>query len=283
MTHHVFSFSCFVCLAETGSFTKTAQKMGRTQSAISQQIAKLEDLAQTQFFIRGKNMTLTPHGEIFLTYAQKILHLYREAMDQFRHPDLHGEIRFGLPEDFASIFLSDVLREYAALHPRIMLNIECDLTLNLFQRFKNKEFDLVLVKMHQPQDFPNGLMVWSEKLEWVGHDHVLSAPYDKIPLVLSPRPCVYRACAIDALERGARKWRTVFSSHSYASTIAAVKAGMGVTVLPHNMIPKDLKILHDSHRMPKLDNTHISLLKHNNENAAVNSLESFVAERIISH
>jgi DNA-binding transcriptional LysR family regulator len=190
-------------------------------------------------------------------------------------------VRFGLPEDFASVFLSDVLSEYASLHPRILLNVECDLTLNLFERFKKQEFDLVLVKMNRPEDFPNGMDVWSEALEWVGNKDLFEQEDQPVSLVLSPQPCVYRTRAIHALETMKKKWRIVFSSHSYAGTIAAVKAGMGVTVLPRNMVPDELDIIRtDKEAIPNLDDTHISLLKHHDKNVAVNSFEKFVIDRL---
>lgn len=277
------TLECFLSVSETGSFTQAATKVGRTQSAVSQQVAKLETEIGKSLFHRGKgkNFTLTPDGEIFITYAREIIRLQREALDRFHQPELEGEVRFGIPEDFASVFLSDVLTEFTSLHPLVLLNIECDLTLNLFEQFKKKDFDLVLVKMNKPEDFPNGIEVWSETLEWVGNSNFFSNPISEpIPLVLSPQPCVYRKRAISALEKENRKWRIVFSSHSYASTIAAVKAGMGVTVLPRNMIPGDTEIIHHKKDIPRLDDTHISLLKHERDNTAINSFERFVIERL---
>lgn len=281
MSFDALTLECFLAVAETGSFTRAADKVARTQSAVSQQIAKLETQIGKPLFLRGKNLTLTSEGEILLTYARKIIQLNRDAMDRFKQPELQGEVRFGLPEDFASVFLSEVLTEYASLHPRILLNVECDLTLNLFERFKQKEFDLVLVKMNRPEDFPNGIDVWTESLEWVGKHNLFDFNDDQpIPLVLSPQPCVYRTRAINSLEKNNRKWRIVFSSHSYAGTVAAVKAGMGITVLPRNMIPDDLEIIRLNRNIPKLDDTHISLLKHNDKNLAVNSFEKFVIEKL---
>lgn len=281
MSFDALTLECFIAVAETGSFTSAADKVARTQSAVSQQISKLESQIGKQLFLRTRHLSLTSEGEILLTYAKKIVQLNRDAMDRFKHPELKGEVRFGLPEDFASVFLSDVLTEYASLHPRIMLNIECDLTLNLFSRFKKKEFDLVLVKMNKPEDFPNGMDVWSEALEWVGSSNFTGFDEDDaVPLVVSPQPCVYRARAINSLEKLNRKWRIVFSSHSFAGTVAAVKAGMGLTVLPRNMVPDDLKIIRTNRLLPKLDDTHISLLKHSNKNPAVNSFEEFVIEKL---
>jgi len=280
MSFDALTLECFLAVTETGSFTRAAGKVSRTQSAVSQQIIKLENQVGKQLFVRGKHLTLSSEGEILLSYARKIIQLNREAMDRFKQPELQGEVRFGLPEDFASVFLSDVLTEYASLHPRIFLNIECDLTLNLFEKFKKKAFDLVLVKMNQPEDFPNGIDVWSETLEWVGSRDLLELENQPVPLVLSPQPCVYRTRAIRALEKINRKWRIVFSSHSYTGTIAAVKAGMGVTVLPRNMVPDDLEIIRTGNTIPELDNTHISLLKHDDKNLAVNAFEKFVVDKL---
>ena len=281
MSFNALTLDCFVAVADTGSFTRAANMVGRTQSAVSQQIAKLEMELGKTLFKRGKQLTLNADGEILLGYARQIVKLQREALDRFNEPELEGEVRFGLPEDFASVFLTSVLLEFSRLHPRILLHIECDLTLNLFSRFKNKDFDLVLVKMSKPEDFPNGIDVWSEALEWVGNPAFFAQDGNaSIPLVLSPQPCVYRSRAINSLDGVRQKWRIVFSSPSFAGTLAAVKAGMGVTVLPRNMVPPELEIIRNKEGLPNLDDTHISLLKHEETNMAVNSFERFVLGKL---
>jgi len=277
MSIDTFTLQCFLAAAETGSFTKAAERVERTQSAISQRLAKLEQMLGKPLLVRGKTFSLTPEGEIFLGYARQIFALHREALDRFKQPELEGEVRFGLPENFASVFLSEVLADFSRLHPRILLTIECDLTLNLFDRFKQKEFDVVLVKMNRPEDFPHGLDVWSEPLKWVG-DPSLIDPAKPVPLVLSPQPCVYRAAALRALENASRTWRLVFSSPSYAGTVAAVKAGMGITVMPATMIPEALATI-DSKFLPTMKDTHVSLLKHQADNRAINALAGFVLKK----
>jgi DNA-binding transcriptional LysR family regulator len=271
---------CFLAVAETGSFTRAAERVGRTQSAVSQQIAKLEGLLGKKLVERGRILSLTASGETFLSYARQIYTLHRETLDRFREPELEGEVRFGLPEDFASVFLSDVLADFAHIHPRILLNIECDLTLNLYNRFRKNQFDLVLVKMNRPEDFPYGIDVWSETLVWVGDPNLIdhSKP---IPLVLAPQPCVYRARAVKALDTLGRKWRLVLSSPSYAGTIAAVKANMGITVLPRAMIPPGLEVIRKQ-SLPDLSDIHVSLLKRKLHDPATNSLEDFVLRKLKS-
>ena len=232
MSIDTISAQCFIAVAETGSFTKAAARVGRTQSAVSQQIAKLENFVGKQLFVRGKIFSLTNEGEIFLGYIRQIFALHREAIDCFKEPELKGEVRFGVTEDFASVFLYDVLREFSQIHPKILLNIECDLTLNLYEKFKHQEFDLAVVKMRPPHEFKHELELLSEKLEWAG-DSRLVKKGEPIPLVLSPKPCLYREKAINSLEKKKIKWRLSFSSNSYAGKIAAVGAGLGITVLNH--------------------------------------------------
>lgn len=272
------TLQCFIAVAETGSFTKAAQRVGRTQSAISQQISKLESMLNKPLLVRGKILMLTSDGEVFLGYARQIFALHREAVDRFRDPELEGEIRFGLPENFAGAYLYEVLADFSRIHPRILLNIECDLTLNLFEKFKKKNFDIVLVKMNRPEDFPNGVDIWSEPLKWVG-DVNLICPDKPIPLVLSPQPCVYRRAAIGSLEEIGRSWRLAFSSTSYTSTLAAVKARMGITVMPGTMIPDTLQEI-ETKNIPHLPDTHVSLLKQTPDNVVINALEGFVLKKL---
>lgn len=278
MNIDTFTLQCFLALVETKNFTKAAQKVGRTQSAISQQMAKLQMLLGKSLYIHGRSFSLTPAGEIFLGYARQIFALHHEVLDRFREPDLEGEVKFGLPEDFSSVFLSSVLSDFVKLHPRVLLDIECNFTVNLFDRFQRKEFDLVLLKRNLPEDFPYGVEIWSEPLVWVGSMAKIES-HETIPLILSHQPCVYRTSALQALEQANKKWRLVFTSPSYVSTIAAVRAGMGITVLPKTMIPEKIEIINSS-SLPPLADTHVCLLKQSSDNIAINSFEEFVLEKI---
>lgn len=279
MALDTFSLRCFLVVVETGSFTKAAEHLGRTQSAISQQIRKLEQLVDKPLLTRDKPFALTREGELFFDYAQRIFTLQRDLLDQLKEPELEGEVRFGIPEDVVSVYLSDFLADLVRLHPRISVNIECDLTINLYERFKRNEFDLVLLKMTHHDEFPHGIDIWSEKLVWVGDARHFESK-NPVPLILSPRPCVYRACATQALDDLQMKWRLVFSSHSYAGRIAAVKAGLGVTVLPKNMVPAHLEIIKGNKKIPQLADSQVTLLKKKEAGPAVDSFEQFVLDEL---
>lgn len=281
MSIDTVTLQCFLAVADTASFTKAAERVCRTQSAISQQIAKLENMVEKPLFNRGRELTLTTDGEIFLGYARKIFELHRELLDRFKEPDLIGEIRFGLPEDFATVVLSDVLVDFSRLHPRVILNVECDLTFNLFEQFQQGKFDIILVKMSRPEALENGLDIWSESVEWIGKPGLLPTFNENsvIPLVLSPQPCVYRENAIESLEKAGLKWRLAYSSPSYAGKMAAVKAGLGLTAIQRTMIPDYLERI-ENPCLPLLNDIHISFLKKDSRNKAIESLEYFLLKKL---
>ena len=281
MSLDTITLQCFLAVAETQSFTKAASRVGRTQSAISQQIAKLENLIEKQLITRGRELSLTPDGELFLGYAKRIYELHRESLDRFKMPELQGELRFGLPEDFASMMLSDILVEFSRLHPRVMLNVECDLTLNLIERFHHNEFDLILIKTNDKNQISQAVNVWNEPVEWVGKKELLPVLHDKatIPLILSPAPCVYRVNVIESLNQHHLKWRLAFSSPSYAGKMAAVRAGLGITAIQRSMIPNYLDRL-DDYFLPSLKDIHASLIKKKGGNKAIESLEFFIMDKL---
>ncbi|MFT5703906.1 MAG: DNA-binding transcriptional LysR family regulator [Rickettsiales bacterium] len=278
MTIDTISLQCFIATAETGSFTKAAGRVSRTQSAVSQQIAKLENMFGKIFFKRDKNLELTNDGEVFLSYAKQIFNLHRETIDHFKEPDLKGEVRFGMPDSFADAFLYEVLTDFISIHPNVSLHIECDLTLNLYEDFKKNKLDLVLLNMERPFDSEFGVDLSFGELCWVGNKKLLKNQ-KILPLVLSPQPCVYRKLTTESLTKKNIKWRIALSSHSHSGIVAAVKAGLGIATFPTKMVPKDLEIIR-SDSLPKLENSHISLLKNTDQNLAINSFEEFVIKHL---
>jgi DNA-binding transcriptional LysR family regulator len=278
----IFSLECFIAVAESGSFSKAAIHVNRTQSAVTQQIGGLEKKLGISLFHREKKISLTKEGEILLPYALRIYALHQEILDRFKNPELDGEVRIGVPEDFATSFLADVLVDFSRIHPRVFLNVECDLTLNLLNRFKNGMLDLTVLKMSSPEEFPHGVEIWKEPLTWVSKEGAFQGMQENRPvsLVLSPEPCVYRSKAIEALEVAKIRWRIVYTSPSYAGIVAAVKANMGITVFPITMIPDHLEEVIDPF-LPPLPEIHVSLLKKVQEpTPAIETLRQFLLKKI---
>jgi len=243
----------FAVLAETRSFSRTAERVGRSQSAVSTQIQKLEDLLGRQLFDRDRrNVRLTEDGERLLGYAKQILRLSEAMIHRFREPEVGGEVRFGSPEDFATFYLPDILAGFAQAFPRVLLHVNCDLTLRLIDGFKRDEYDLIIIKQDPADLYPGSRPLFRERLVWVGGPDctpgmgfaeacaTLGHRAHPVPLVLSPAPCVYRQRAVSALDEAHLAWTIAYASPSLAGATAAVKAGLGFSVLPRGMVPKEL-------------------------------------------
>lgn len=250
----------FVTVADLGSFTRAAEHLGRTQSAISLQIKRLEEAVGKEVMSRGpRHLRLTRDGEKLLGHARRILRLNDSAVADLAEPEVAGLVRLGVPEDFATVHLPNVLADFADAHPKVELEVTCDLTLNLEAGFRAGRFDLVLVK-REPEVALEGIRVWREPLIWVARDRYSLPEEGPVPLIVSPQPCVYRHRAVAALDAVGRSWRCVYISTSLAGTQAAVRAGLGIAVLPREMCTGSLASL-GSGLLPALEDTEVALIE----------------------
>ncbi|MBS4082884.1 MAG: LysR family transcriptional regulator [Rhizobiales bacterium] len=249
----------FVAVADNRSFTRAAARVGRTQSTVSLQIKKLEENLATSLFERGgRELQLTAEGEIMLTFARQLLQLADEARSRMLEPEVEGVVRLGTPEDFATVYLPDVLAKFARTHPRVTLEVNCNFSVNLLEGFSKGEYDIVLVK-REPQGPTGGIAVWRDTLVWVGSPVFALQPGQPIPLVLAPAPDIYRKRALAALENVKRPWRIAFTSPSSEGLLAAVRAGLGVTILSKDMVPEGFVLMDTHHGLPILPDAEIAL------------------------
>lgn len=249
----------FVTIAEARNFSRAAERLLRNQSTISLQMKRLEDAIGRKLLERSPHaVKLTAHGETVLTYARSILALNDEVMERVTEPDLTGHLRLGTPEDFATTYLHNVLADFSKSHPLVSLEVTCDLTLNLLERFRAGQFDLALIK-REPSAQSRGVRVWREALVWVCGESFPLPRRGSLPLVVSPEPCVYRKRATRALAEVGRDYRVAYTCASLAGTQAAVRAGLGITVLPKDMVPRGLHLM-EAAGLPVLRDTEIALL-----------------------
>lgn len=267
----------FVILAETASFSRTGGLIGRTQSAVSGQLAKLEAVLGVRLLARDtRNVALTPAGERLLPDARAMVAQADAMLARFRGPQIAGLVRFGSPEDFASVYLPDILGVFAAAHPAVELHVTCQLTLPLIAEFDAGEQDLIVVKQDPSRPYPGARTLWRERLVWVAAAGFRTGG-QPVLLVLSPAPCVYRARATGALEAAGWGWLGVYTSPSFAGAVAAVRAGLGAMVMPEAMVPPGLVV---QQGWPGLAEAEIALLSPPRAPAAVQALAAFVAERV---
>ncbi|MBP0466652.1 LysR family transcriptional regulator [Roseomonas sp. PWR1] len=253
---------CFLLLAETRSFTRTGERLGRTQPAVTLQLRRLEEAVGRRLLLRDRRrVALTAEGEALLPVAREILGLLDAAAARLSDADAAGEVRFGSPEDFATAFLPAILARFVQSHPAVRLSTACELTRRLVEGIEAGAYDLVVIKQAPGRLHPGARAVWREALVWVGAEGARPPGREgPLRLVLSPAPCVYRERAEQALAAAGRDFEVVYTSPSLAGAAAAVRAGLGVTVLPRTLVPPGLAPISPRAGLPPLEETVICLL-----------------------
>ncbi|WP_205478408.1 LysR substrate-binding domain-containing protein [Sphingomonas arenae] len=251
----------FVTVVDTGGFSAAAQRLLRGQSAISLQVKRLEERLGARLLDRGpRHLSLTGEGEAILESARRILALNEELAARAREPEMAGMVRLGAPEDFATTRLPAILASFTRTFPRVALEVTCELTLELLDRFHGGGLDLALIK-REPSGPDQGTRVWREPLVWVAAHHDAAVGDEPLPLICSPRPCLHRKRATSALDAIGRPWRIAYSCQSLSGNHAALRAGLGIAVLPLDMVPHDLVILNEGDNgLPNLADTEMALI-----------------------
>jgi DNA-binding transcriptional LysR family regulator len=259
----------FVLIAERRSFTEAAEMVGRTQSAVSMQIKRLEENLGQKVLSRGKggDVELTPHGEILLAHARQILSLNDEVVALFRAPALAGTLRLGTPDDYAFGYLPPILKRFADTHPAVQVDVLCAPSNELIERLRAGELDLTLSSEgHQPRHWPT-VQLWRGPLVWVTSSRHAPHRLDPLPLALaqagtnaSPN-CDWARAAMTALDEAGRRYRLAYSSGSQVGTHAPVLAGLAVTVSTLSWLPDGLRPMRADEGLPPLPEFGIVLLK----------------------
>lgn len=275
----------FVTAFELGSFAKAAEKLGRSQSALSTQLRKLEDqLGQSLVQKSGRGLTLTPTGENLFSYAKRILELNDEAVETVRGAEVEGWVRLGLPQDFAESWLPAILSRFARAHPKVRVEVRAERNANLLEKIVKGELDLALAwgagddtrYATKVADLP---ITWVGRADWPGVRSFGGAP---LPLVAFEQPCIFRTAGTASLDAAAIPWQLVFISASLAGVWAAAEAGLGITLRTAVGMPKNLAALSATHYgLPELSNISLSLHRTDSQpNAAVALLSDILLETI---
>ncbi len=232
---------------DLGSFAKAATKLGRSPSAISLQLRKLEEQAGQPLFRKdGRGLSLTEAGETMLSYARRLLELNDEAIMALDAPAIAGWVRLGLPQDFSETSLPGVLARFIRVHPKVRVDVWVDRNLKLLEGISDGSLDLALVWDEDGQ-LSDGERLTELPMAWIGPSEGFGFdPPAALPLVAFGPPCIFRQAAISALDAAGIPWRLAFSSPSLSGLWAAVSAGLGVTCrtpegMPAALAPLDVE------------------------------------------
>ena len=196
----------FVAIADTGSFTRAAEIVHKTQSAVSMQMKRLEDRVGKAIFERdGRLSKLTDEGERLLDYARRIVRLNAECMASFNEHELIGRVRLGLPDDYADRYLPEILARFSRSNPKAEVTVMCEPTPNLIERVQHGDLDLAIIT-HVDRRGPSEI-VRIEQLLWVTSARHGVHEETPIPLALGRPSCDWRHSATEALESADRPFR----------------------------------------------------------------------------
>lgn len=250
----------FVAIADHGGFTRAAQAVNRTQSAVSMQIKRLEeDVIQRPLFERnGRQMHLTSEGNTLLGYARRILELHGEALNVLRQPDMVGRVRIGVPDDYVMRFLPGILKSFSQAWPMIDVEVHCEPSSQLLSR-QDGSLDLSIVTREVGHEI--GEILRQDATVWVVADSHTPHQQDLLPLALFDEPCFCRRHACNALARAGRQYRIAYSSPSLATLQAVVGAGLAISAWMKSLVVPGMRILGEADGFPPLPDSSIVLLR----------------------
>ncbi|MEW6634930.1 MAG: LysR substrate-binding domain-containing protein [Pseudomonadota bacterium] len=236
----------FVTGTELGSFAKAAERLGRSTSAVSAQLKKLEEQASTAIFRKaGRGLALTEAGETMLGYARRLIELNDEAAAAIRDVELEGWVRLGLQEDFGEAVLPDVLGRFARAHPKVRIEARIGRSQELADRILSGNLDIALA-WNNGATLPFSRHVADVQLRWIGPAKPIDAGPgngEPLPLVAFEAPCLLRTVATETLDRAGLAWRLAFSSPSLGGIWAAVAAGLGLTIRTDIGLPASVRVI----------------------------------------
>ncbi len=255
----------FIAIVDTGSFTRAAERVNKTQSAVSMHIRRLEEqLGRHLFYKQGRGVRLSEDGERLVEHARQMLMVEAAAFAAISRKALVGRIRLGIPDDYAEMVLPDILTRFSRRHPLVEISITCEMSTVLHERINANELDLAVVT--ECEDYGRIEVLSEQPLRWVTGIHSSIHELRPLPLALGMPNCAWRKAAISRLEeRGVTwkyiAWKLVVASANQAAIAPVVAAGLAVTVLPQSAIRAGQRMLDVEDGLPALPLARIGLLE----------------------
>ena len=247
----------FVAVADHGGMTAAGNAVHLTQSAVSQQVARLEALVGQPLFVRDRQIRLTAAGEQMLGRARRLLRLNDDMWAEMTGAGPEGRVRLGVPYDLVGTLLAPILKRYVDTFPRVDVSLVAGASPDLAAALAGGELDLAVIE--EPVGAGRGECLAVDRLVWVGARGGSAHHKSPLPVSMVAPTCAFRSAVLAALGEDGRAWRTVFENGSIDATTATVRADMAVTTWLAATVPVDLDILSAEAGLPELPSFAISL------------------------
>ncbi|MFC4311857.1 LysR family transcriptional regulator [Steroidobacter flavus] len=250
----------FVAVHDAGGFTRAAQRLHLTQSAVSHQIRRLEEqIGRPLFYRTTRKLTLTEDGSEFLRHAQQILTSLDALTRRFQSSMTAGVVRFGTPETFMGERLAPLLARFSHAFPSVRLDVNVGTYFDLRSMIDAGELDLA-VALSLPHEEHRNTVLRKSQFVWVGSETFASRGAASLPLAFAPAPCVHRQIGIAALADTPVDWHVAFTSPSNEGISAAVLAGLAITVQTRCSLKPGMKIVDGQFGLPALPQAEFTLI-----------------------
>jgi len=258
----------FIAIAETGSFTKAADVVNKTQSAVSMQMKRLEERLDKAVFARdGRASKLTEDGERLLDYARRIVKLNVEALATFNDKEMIGRVRLGVPDDYADRYLPDIMARFSRAYPGVELTVMCHPSVDLVDLIDTNELDLAIVTdcgtSRASETFRR------ERLLWVTSSRHSTHAEEPLPLALGRATCGWRRAAIERLETIGKAHHIRYTSPNASAVASAVLSGLAVSVFPESGLRPGMRVLGPGDGFPELPACHVGLVRNPHESSTL--------------
>jgi DNA-binding transcriptional LysR family regulator len=249
----------FLAIVDCGSFTRAAERVHKTQSAVSMHIRRLEEQLGCALFVKhGRGARLTAEGERLIEFARRIIQVEAGALAALSRKGLRGAVRLGIPDDYAESFLAEIVARFNRRHPLVEVSVVCEASTELAAQVAVGALELALVTDHEGI---NGLeLLREEPLVWVAAERFRVEEGAPIPLALGSATCIWRRATETALTATPGLTRARFFSKNFTAIGTVVRAGLAATILPASMVGPGLRLLGRDEGLPELPLTRMGLI-----------------------
>ncbi|HEX4768883.1 MAG TPA: LysR substrate-binding domain-containing protein [Lichenihabitans sp.] len=251
----------FLAIVDTGSFTRAADRVNKTQSAVSMHVKRLEErLGRSLFVKHGRGTRLSADGERLVDHARRMLQVEAAALSDLLAQGLSGRVMLGMPDDYAETFLPDIVGRFTRAHPSVEMSVVCEPSVVLAELIHTGEVDVAVVT---DCDRTRSVeIIREEPLLWVAGQR--SGPIEEqrpLPLAMSTPSCAWRRAALTALTDDGIDYRLFLVSSNYSAIAPVVQSGLALTVLPRAAMRKDQRIVAPEAGLPVLPPCRVGLLR----------------------
>jgi DNA-binding transcriptional LysR family regulator len=249
----------FLAIVDSGSFTKAAERVHKTQSAVSMHIRRLEEQLGCALFVKqGRGARLTAEGERLIEFARRMIQVEAGALAALSRKGLRGAVRLGMPDDYAESFLAEILSRFNRRHPFVEVSVVCEASLDLAAHVAAGALELALVTDHA--GFHGFELLREEPLVWAAAERFRVEDGAPVPLALGSGTCVWRRAAEEALAAAPRPTRGLFFSKNFSAIGTVVRAGLAATILPDSLVGEGLRRLGRNEGLPELPPNRMGLI-----------------------